>query len=173
MEGRTTFWRVVLDTSVLLGPDRREVVTAAYLHYYVGFWSTWIAAEFARKRTEWVAERAIRDRCGPGELRRRLAESRNHVNAALAEFFRVLQAVNHTDAPDADLSWLTDLDDRPVIQTALAARADILLTENATDFPIGDARNGILILSARSFLRALYERFPEAETAVREYLQAM
>jgi hypothetical protein len=45
------------------------------------------------------------------------------------------------------------------------------VTDNSTDFPLGHARNGILFLSARDFLAVLYEQFPDAEAAVREYLQ--
>ena len=37
-----------------------SLVAAAALGYYAAFWSIWIAGELVRKRTEWVAERAVR-----------------------------------------------------------------------------------------------------------------
>jgi predicted nucleic acid-binding protein len=163
--------RVVLDASVLLSRDRRLLLAGADLGYYHGYWSSWIASEFARKRTEWIAERAIRDGCDRTELRRRLRESRERVNQLIDEFSRALRSVDYGDAATADLSWLADPDDWPIMQTALAALADVLVTENSRDFPLGQRRNGVLILEPSAFLATLYARIPGAEIAVRQYLE--
>ena len=112
----------MLDASVLLGPRRTFLVAGAFLRYYDAFWSAWLVAEFVRKRTEWIADRAVREGCDRAELRRRLLVSRERVNAAVAEMARVLRSVDYTRAPAVDLSWLADPDDRPIIQTALVAR---------------------------------------------------
>ena len=162
---------MVLDASALLSGSRRYLVAAAALRYYTAIWSTWIVGEFARKRTEWIAERAAREGCDRTETRRRLRESRQRLNALVAELSHVLRTVDYADAPSADLSWLRDRDDWPVMQTALAGNAHTLVTENATDFPLGEERNGIRLLDASAFLAALYDKFPDAEASVREYLQ--
>ena len=143
----------------------------AALRYYTGYWGTWIVSEFVRRRTEWIAERAAREGCDRTETRRRLRESRSRVNALISELSGVLRSVDYHDAAQADLSWLTGPDDWPVMQTALAAGADTLVTDNSTDFPLGQERNGILILGAAAFIAAIYDRFPDAEISVRECLE--
>jgi excisionase family DNA binding protein len=55
--------RVTLDTSALLGANRRYLIAATALRYYTAFWSSWIVGEFVRKRTEWIAERAAQEGC--------------------------------------------------------------------------------------------------------------
>lgn len=47
-------------------------MAGAFLHYYDAFWSPWIVGEFVRKRTEWIADRAVREGCDRAELRQRL-----------------------------------------------------------------------------------------------------
>ena len=56
------------------------------------------------------------------------------------------------------------------MQTALAARAAVLVTDNSRDFPIGETRNGIQIVTAAQFIAALYARFADAEANIRRYL---
>jgi predicted nucleic acid-binding protein len=107
---------------------------------------------------------------GP-ETRRRLRASRQRVNALIDALSHVLVSVDYTNAPIHDLAWLHDRDDWPVMQTALAAKADTLVTDNATDFPLDDVRNGIRIVGSSTFLAALYHRFPDAEATIREFLQ--
>ena len=66
--------------------------------------------------------------------------------------------------------WIADPDDWPVMQTALAAGATVLMTDNAADFPLGETRCGIVILGSVPFLARLYGQFPDAEAAIDEYL---
>jgi len=163
--------RVALDSSALLGVQSRALVAAAARHYFTGFWSSWIVAEFVRKRTEWIAERASRDGCDRAETRRRLRESRQRINEFVRACGAVLRSVDYEDAPTDDLGWLRDPDDWPVMQTALAANADILVTDDAADFPLGEVRNGVLILGSPAFLQDLYQRFPDAEANIRRFLR--
>jgi hypothetical protein len=162
---------VALDSSALLGVQSRALVAAAARRYYTGFWSSWIVAELVRKRIEWIAERASRDGCDRAETRRRLQESRQRINELIRACGPVLRSVDYEDAPTDDLGWLRDFDDWPVMQTALAASADVLVTDDAADFPLGEVRNGILILGSTAFLRDLLQRFPDAEASVWTFLR--
>jgi len=167
---RSELERVALDSSVLLGSSRSALVAAVALGYCEGYWSTWIVGEFVRRRTEWIADRAARDGCHRAEVRRRLRESRQRVNALINELSHVLQAVDYAAVPTTDLGWLTDPDDWPVMQTALAVPVDILVTDNSSDFPLDETRNGILILGSIPFLTRLYQRWPDAKAAIDTYL---
>lgn len=165
------FERVTLDSSVLLGSREPELLAAADLGYYHGYWSSWIVAEFARVRTEWIIRRAARESLGRSEAEQRLERSRAKVNAAIDELSGILILVEYQRAAETDLSWLPDKDDLPVIRTALAAGVPgTLITDNAKDFPVGERRNGITILNGDGFLIALYQAYPEAKAAVAEYL---
>ncbi len=163
--------RVAFDSSALLSGYRRHLSAGAVLLYYRAYWSSWIVGEFVRKRTEWIAERAASDGCDRAELRRRLYESRQRVNVTIANLSEALRSVDYRQVPLEDLDWLEDPDDWPVMQTARAARADTLVTDNSTDFPPGERRNGILILGSSKFLAAVYTRFPDSEAVIREYLR--
>ncbi len=81
-----------------------------------------------------------------------------------------LTSIDYGQAPEANLSWLSDPDDLPVVQTALAAGADTLVSDNASDFPLSEERNGILFLSTVDFLAAVYRKHPDAEAAIRIYV---
>ena len=164
--------RVVLDSSVLLGGYRLQLSAGAALGYYTVYWSSWIVAELVRNRTEWIAVRAVSDRCDLAELRRRFRESRRRVNAVMDDLARTLRSVDYAQTSRKDLNWLRDRDDWPIMQTALAAQADTLVTDNSRDFPLGEQRNGTLILGPAEFLAAVYAKFPGAEAAIRQYLQA-
>lgn len=161
---------MVLDASVLLGASRSVVVAGAALRYYDVYWSSWLIGEFVRKRTEWIATRAIKDGCTPAELRRRQRVSRERVDAAVAEMSHVFRLVDYTAAPTTALGWLADRQDWPVVQTVLAARAAVLVTENTRDFPIGETRNGVQIATVGQFIAALCARFVGAESTIRRYL---
>lgn len=162
--------RVAFDASALLGNYRAPLVASAALHFCAGYWSSWIVSEFVRKRTEWIAERAVREGCTRAETRRRLRASRQRVNALIADLSQVLYSADYALSPPTDLSWLADPDDWPVMQTALAASATVLVTDNARDFPLGETRHGILMVGSDAFLSRLDSRFPDAQAAIREYL---
>jgi hypothetical protein len=163
--------RVTLDTAVLLGSRNRELLAAADLRYYRGYWSVWIAAEFARVRTEWIARRATRELVGEAELRTRLERSRDKVNAEVATLSRILTLVDYLSAGDVDLHWLGDEADHPIMRTAIAAGVPgILVTDNRRDFPLGEIRNDIRIVGTAQFLEELYRFYPQAPSAIAVYL---
>ncbi len=162
---------MVLDASVLLGPHRTFLVAGAFLHYYDAFWSPWIVGEFVRKRTEWIADRAVREGCDRAELRQRLQASRGRVNGVIAEMARVLRSVDYTRAPAVDLSWLADPDDHPIVQTALVARAHVLVTDDG-DFPQGEQRNGLYLVRSDAFITTLSQSIPAMPANIRSYLMA-
>lgn len=169
---RRNFDRVTLDSSVLLGAKNKQFLAAADLGYFKGYWSIWIAAEFARVRTEWIILRATKELAGRAEVESRLERSRGKVNAEVDNLSRILTLVDYLVASDVDLSWLHDEDDRPIMQTAIAAGLPgVLVTDNRRDFPLGETRNGILILNGTTFLAALYRAYPEAQEAIAQYLK--
>lgn len=160
-----------LDTNVLLGDQRSFVAAAAHLRYFTGHWSSWIVAEVVRKRTEWIARRAAREEVDIAETTRRLEQSRTRVNQLIDDLSKVLLSVDyHTASPDEDLSWLSDEDDVPVMKTALAAKTKIMVTDNSSDFPLGEERNGIKFMSTSDFLDLLYRTYPEAKAEIEAFL---
>lgn len=168
---KSTFERVTLDSSILLGARNKEFLAAADLGYYRGYWSSWIAAEFVRVRTEWIILRAAKDVVDRTEVARRLERSRARVNTEVNSWSQVLNLVDYLAGSDVDLSWLPDPDDHPIMQTAIAAGVPgVLVTDNKRDFPLGEERNGVLKLGSTKFLEALYRTQPEAEDAVADYL---
>ncbi|MGI8550965.1 MAG: hypothetical protein ACR2PL_09295 [Dehalococcoidia bacterium] len=163
--------RVVFDSTALLGASRGIVVVGAALRYYRVYWSSWLISEFVRKRTEWIANRAIKEGCTLAELRKRQRESRERVDAAVAEMSRLFGLVDYTAAAIVGLDWLPDPNDWPVMQTAVAAQAEVLVTDNARDFPIGEARGGVRMVTTPQFITALYAHHPEAEANIQLFLQ--
>lgn len=162
--------RVAVDSSVLLGANSPRIIAGAALGYYRAYWSPWIVGEYVRNRIEWAVTRPGWDLASRAEQKDKLEYARGKVNSAIAYLSRVLINVDYHAAPAADLSWLDDPDDHPILQTALAARADTLVTDNTTDFPPGEKRNGILLLDSKLFLRLLNEAIPDSEEKIREYL---
>ncbi len=159
-----------MDTSVLVGYERRLVVAAIATRHVRGFWSHWISAELARTRTEWIAEQAVKKEYDIHELRQLQSQSAIRVNSLIDDLTQWLEAVDYGRAPEADLSWLGDENDWPIMQTALAAEADVLVTLDSAHFPIGEVRNGVLILAPREFLALLYEQDPEAQADIADWL---
>jgi hypothetical protein len=163
---------VVLDSSVLLGNRKWELLAAARLGYYQGHWSSWISNEVVRVRTQLVALRAARDRSDVPEMRRRLIASRERVNAFCDYCSRVLTMTDYTAGMGVDLSWLLDADDRPIVATVMSAGIPgTLVTDNSHDFPLGESRSRVLFLGSDAFLTTLYEAHPDAAADVAEYLQ--
>jgi hypothetical protein len=158
--------RVALDSSVLLGRWRTHLVAGAHLRLFEGYWSSWIVSEVVRKRTEWVVRQAAREGSDVSETLRRVNASRDRINDLVRDLSAVLRSVDYRDAPSLDLSWLSDPDDVPVVQTALAARAELLVTQNKRDFPWGERRSGVLFMSAEDFLDLLYRTFPSSEETI-------
>ena len=175
--------RVTLDSGILIGSKNLEFAIAAKLGFYRGHWSTWITYEFTRVRTAMVVGRAYRelgivsgseaDPSIQGGIEERLRRSRARVGLAVRDFTSVLTTVNYQEAEGADLSWLKDADDHPIMQTAIAVGVPgVLVTDNSEDFPIGEVRNGIFIVSSKMFLDYIFQRYPEAEAFVSRQAEA-
>lgn len=163
--------RVVFDASVLLSNALPTVFASLELGFCQGYWSSWIVSEIVRKRTEWIAQRAADEGTPLTELDERLRASRARVNRLIDRLSGVLSSVDYRDALPAELDWLRDPDDVPVMQTALADHADALVTLNSRDFPIGQRRNGVLLLDFNAFSHRLSTQFPESPAAIRTYLE--
>ncbi len=96
-----SFERVVVDSSVLLGPSSPEVVAGAALGYYRAYWSTWIVAEYVRNRVERTTEQAARAGSDRAEVARQLEATRDRVNSAIGYLSRVLVSTEHASASPA------------------------------------------------------------------------
>ncbi|MBN9888068.1 RSP_2648 family PIN domain-containing protein [Salipiger abyssi] len=137
--------KVLLDTCVLYPTVMREVllgVAAAGL--FTPLWSERILEEWAR------AARKL----GPmGEVQARgeIAQVRAKWPGAEVSWKPSLEA----------RLWLPDPADLHVLAAAIAGSADLIVTENAKDFPRGIlAEEGLSRVDADGFLRGLYEAQP-------------
>lgn len=139
--------RAVLDTSVLMSGERHWLWAWARLNRFQGIWNTQIVAELVRIRVETAIKHGARGRTyGP------------RINTLIRLLARVLVLV---DAPDQPVPTLVDLIDAPIPATAIAARADCVVTFNVRDFPADGAVAGIRILTPeqlRSHLDAVAAR---------------
>jgi predicted nucleic acid-binding protein len=129
--------RAVLDTSVLLSAERRPLLFLAVNDIYAIIWSQYIADEVKRKMVEmgWGASKA----------------------AALIEaLVELAEMVDYQQITGGNYDeWLDDLDDHPIMATALAGNADYLVTWNTKDFPPKKRFAGITIITPDAFLRLL------------------
>lgn len=128
---------VVLDTSVLLGIYRGQLLAYALRADYTIVWSDFIIDELQRKFQEmgWKEEKA----------------------AALFAFIdrlaikvddELITGGNYDD-------WLKDPDDYPIMATAIAGRADYIVTSNTKDFPPKKRFAGIVVITPDAFLNLL------------------
>ncbi len=91
------------------------------------------------------------------ELRRKLLQigwRPSNASALLAKMENLAQRVDHEQILGGNYDvWLKDLDDHPVMATALAGRVDYLVTWNTKDFPPKKRFAGITIITPDAFLR--------------------
>nr|WP_274705520.1 PIN domain-containing protein [Salipiger pentaromativorans] len=135
----------MLDTCVLYPTVMREVLLGvARAGAYTPLWSARILEEWAR------AARKL----GPmGEVQARgeIAQLRAQWPGAEVSWKPSLEA----------RLWLPDPADLHVLAAAIAGSADLIITENAKDFPRGIlAEEGLSRVDADGFLRGLYEAQP-------------
>ncbi len=128
---------MVLDTSVLLSAERRPLLFLAANGLYTLVWSPYIAAEVLRKMVE-------------------MGWSVPKVEALVQALVELAEMVDHRQITGGNYdTWLRDPDDHPIMATALAGRADYLVTWNTKDFPPKRRFAGITILTPDAFLRLL------------------
>ncbi|HFQ93337.1 MAG TPA: PIN domain-containing protein [Anaerolineae bacterium] len=135
--GRQEKIRAVLDTNVLLGLAARPLLILARQNVFQIVWSDFIEAE---------AERVM------GRLKW------NPVNAAalLRAIDQMAERVDYQQITGGNYEeWLTDVDDHPIMATALMGRVDYIVTSNTKDFPPKKQFAGITIITPDAFLRLL------------------
>ena len=133
--GRKRDIRAVLDTSVLLSAARGPVIALATHRAYTIVWSGYMEEELRRKLQQigWRPSNAA---------------------ALLEKMEKLAKRVDHEQIMGGNYDvWLKDLDDHPVMATALAGRVDYLVTWNTKDFPPKKRFAGITIITPDAFLR--------------------
>ena len=127
----------VLDTNVLLGKDRNRFLRAARSNVFTLVWSDFIEHELVRKMWElnWKRENAL---LLAGAITR-LAVRVDH---------NIITGGNYDE-------WLHDLDDHPIMATAIQGGVDYLVTNNTKDFPPKKQFAGIIVITPDAFLRLL------------------
>lgn len=133
--GGTRRIRVVLDTSVLLSAARGPLITLASNRAFKIVWSDFLEQELLRKLTE-------------------IGWHPRNATALLDAMERLAESVDHTQILGGNYDiWLKDIDDHPVMATALAGQVDYLVTWNTKDFPPKKRFAGITIITPDAFLR--------------------
>jgi predicted nucleic acid-binding protein len=129
--------RAVLDTSALLSREKRSLLYYAQLGLYTIVWSNYIIWELGRKMAEigWGTDTA-----------RSYIEALSDVTDWCD--YRQITGGNYEN-------WLADPDDHPIMATALAGQADVVVTWNTTDFPPKKRFAGITIVTPDTFLAQL------------------
>ncbi len=109
--------RAVLDTNVLLGAPRRRLLLLASLGAYQLVTSQYIINEVQR-------------------IMARLGWNRTGAEAQLQAIHLVDELVDEQTITGGNYDlWLRDPNDHPILATALAGKADYLVTQNIKDFP--------------------------------------
>ena len=137
--GRKRRVGAVVDTNVLLGASRKQILALASAGIYTLITSPYIIDELRRimATLEWRAENRA---------------------ALLQTLLSVAETVDHRTitAGSYDL-WLSDPDDHPIMATALAGQADYLVTDNTRHFPPKKRFGGVTIITGQGFLN-LFQR---------------
>lgn len=129
--------RATLDTSVLLGIHRNELLRLAVGGKYTIVWSAYIIDEVTRKFREkgWRPEKA-------------------------AELFKIID--NIAEIADYTMitagsydEWLNDIDDHPIMATAIAGKVNYLVSSNTRDFPPKKRFAGITIVTPDTFVELI------------------
>jgi predicted nucleic acid-binding protein len=137
----------VLDTSVLLSSHRHWLWLLARLGYFRGVWSTFIVGELVRIRVE----HSIR-------LRVPRAIYRERINKLVHLLSDVLLVADYRTVEASGL--VNDPDDEPILATALAAGAELVVSLNTRDFPSSGQVANVQFLTPVEFLTFLESRQP-------------
>ena len=126
-----------IDSNVLLGRHRKQLLVLASLGIYTLVTSPYIVDELRRIMQE---------------LRWR-PENRD---ALLHALLSVAVVVDHQVITGGNYDrWLLDSDDHPVLATALAGQADYLVTDNIRHFPPKKRFADVTIVTSEGFLALL------------------
>ncbi|MGB1035402.1 MAG: RSP_2648 family PIN domain-containing protein, partial [Primorskyibacter sp.] len=143
--------RAFLDTCVIYPTVMREVLLGtAQAGLYQPQWSVRVAEEWARAAA----------RHGPAD------EARARGEAALMARDFPKGRVNYPPSLE-DRLWLPDPNDRHVLAAAIAGSADVIVTQNARDFPRQIlAEEGLSRLDADGFMMGFWAANPRIVTTV-------
>jgi len=142
--------RAVLDTSVLLSADRHWLWLLAYLGYYDAIWSTFIVGELVRIRVEHSIRHGVERTI-----------YRQRINDLIHLLSDVLKTAPYREVQAQGL--LNDPDDEPILATAIAAAAPLIVSLNTRDFPPTGSVSGIQFVTPKDFLSELAARHPSAD----------
>ena len=127
--------RAVLDTSVLLSAERVPLLLLATAGRYTVIWSDYIVDEFWRKARE-------------------IGWNLNTAQGLIAMLASAGESVDYREITGGNYDiWLRDLDDHPIMATALAGGAEYIVTWNTRDFPPKRRFAGVTILTPDAFIR--------------------
>lgn len=142
--------RAVLDTNVLLGQSRHELLFLAQQRVYTLIWSSFLVGECVRIRTE-LAIKHGQDR----------DIYRARINAFIHEVTQAARMVDYTKITGGNYrEWLKDPDDEPVLAAALVGKAHYIVSLNTRDFPPSGRYAGVQYVLPAQFLEVLYRRHP-------------
>ena len=126
--------RAVLDTNVLIGPTRRHLLLLASLGAYQLITIPYILTSSLMVRLAGMSSAA----------------------ALLQAIHSAAEVVDEQTITGGSYDvWLRDPMDHPIMATALAAKADYLVTQNVKDFPPKLRFAGTTIVTAEAFIRLL------------------
>lgn len=129
--------RAVLDTNVLLGAPRRRLLLLASLGTYQLVTSQYIIDEAQR----------VMSRLGWGQAA---------ADALLQVIRREAELVDERTITGGSYDlWLHDPKDHPIMATALAGRADYLVTQDQKDFPPKLRFASVTIITPEAFIGLL------------------
>jgi predicted nucleic acid-binding protein len=130
----------VLDTNVLLGADRRRLLFLASLGAYQLIISSYILKEVQR-------------------IMLRLGWNQAAADILLQTIHREAEIVDERTITGGNYDlWLRDPKDHPIMATALAGKADYLVTQNLKDFPPKLRFAAVTIVTPEAFIRILESR---------------
>jgi predicted nucleic acid-binding protein len=132
-----------------MAQDRHWLWAAAYEGYYTGYWSAFIVGELVRVRMRRALEHGV-----PYDVLRR------QLNDLIHAWSDVLTIVDYRRVPAS--GHLADPDDEPILSTARAAEASLIVSLNTRDFPIMGAIQGVGFLTPIAFWQEIARRFPAA-----------
>ncbi|MFN3981512.1 MAG: putative toxin-antitoxin system toxin component, PIN family [Caldilinea sp.] len=124
----------VLDTNVLLGAQRRQLLILAELGAYRLVCSQYIVDEMRR-------------------VMARLGWSQGAAHALVQATLRVAELVDAQQVTSGSYElWLHDPKDHPIMATALIGGVNYLVTANTHDFPPKQRFAGITVITPNAFL---------------------
>lgn len=157
--------------SALLGPRRGELLAAADLGYFRGYWSRWIAEEMVRISTAIVIKQAELEGADKQELKRRLERSSELITAYWDYCSQVLAMVDVSDEELPGPASVWSEADRRTLGTSLALGGpSVLVTDRPEAYSLAEVVRQVQIVASGDFLEGLYRTHSDARGKVAEYL---